>query len=154
MQVALAPENERKTTKDGHMNRHHSAPPESIPCRGNTQCLPLLQRLFALFKFFDRGKLKSWWVISLGSCLHKASLCSPLKKHKASFVAAPAERTAMRMRSLLPLWELNERHSVRFTNWGQNRDLMQWWHKEKQHSLRIRFFSFSSKLLCYLIREP
>lgn len=69
------------TTKDGRMNRHHSAPTESIPSGGEIhKVCPCCSVYFSLFNFFDRAKLKSWWVIWHGSCLHKASLSSPSKK--------------------------------------------------------------------------
>lgn len=102
---------------------------------------------FAAFKVFDSGKLKSWWVIWLGSFLHKASLCSPLKKKQGLICYCPCGENGNANKVTFATLALNERHSVRFANWAQSRDLIErWYNKKKLGSQRILLFSFSSKL--------
>lgn len=156
VQVALAPETEK--TDDGDMNRHHSVSAESIPSGVNSQfffhphCVYLRFWIFIFFHlFFYTAWLKSRRVIWLEAVPPQSFIMLAFKKTRPHLYLPLRRERRMWMKAL---WEPKERHSVRFTNWGQNRDLIEMMaQREKQHSMRILFL-LPSKLLCYAVREP
>lgn len=148
VQVALAPETQETAADDGDNNRHRTNQYPAGWIHYSFFFLPNLavfifafEMYFYLFMYFfspstrldwNPGGLSDW-----KPSLHKASLCSPLTKQGLICICPCGENDECEWRHSE---SRKERHSVRFTNWGQNRDVIEMMaQRERRRSRRILF---------------